>query len=463
MDKNKNLKIIKDHLEKTGFIFPNSKIYGGLANAYDYGPLGTLFIKNIKDLWWREFITKEPNNYGLDAKTLLKPSILFASGHTVNFIDLLVENKINQKRYRADHIINEIDPSINPSTMSHEEIRLFLQEKVKKYDGSKTEWGQLRNFNLMFETYQGVIDNPKNDKEKSKIYLRPELAQGIFMNYKNVMKSMRAKIPFGIGQIGHSFRNEVTPRNFIFRTREFEQMELEYFVKPDDDEISFNYYEHKIKTFLELLGLNANKKLLRFRIQTKNELAHYAKKTVDVEYNFPFGWGEIIGLANRGDFDLKNHSGVTNMLYKDPDTETEYIPYVIEPSIGVDRLALALLVDAFPNQEIKHNERLVLKINPKIAPYKVAVLPLIKNLHYKKAQEIYLFLINNNISSTYDQSGATIGKRYYRQDEIGTPWCMTIDDKTLENNLVTLRHRDTTKQITINYFDFIKKNMINDF
>lgn len=443
---NKTFKDIQDHLKHTGFIFPNSEIYGGLANTYDYGPLGALLIKNIKDLWWQEFIIKEKNNYGFDAKTLLNPLIWKSSGHLDNFLDPLVENKVNKKRYRADHVIKNFDPNIDVEKMTFAQLETFLNQKIDKYDGAKTIWGPVRNFNLMFETYQGIIE-----EDKTKLYLRPELAQGIFVNYKNVQKTMRAKIPFGIGQIGHSFRNEITPRNFTFRTREFEQMELEYFVKPTEVDKAFAYYQNKITSFLKLLGLK--KESYRIREHNSNELAHYSKKTVDFEYKFPFGWGEIIGLSNRGDFDLKAHMQFSkiNLNYVDDLNKETFIPHVIEPSIGLDRLALALLVDSFDSK----GARLVLKLNSKIAPFKIAVLPLIKKIHEHKAQEIFEFLINHNLSVTYDESGS-IGKRYVRQDMIGTPFCISVDDKTLENNIITLRTRDSTNQIFIDYHEIFK-------
>jgi len=332
--KNKKMIDIQNHLKQTGFVFQGSEIYGGLANTWDYGPLGVLLKNNIRDAWWKEFVTKEPSNFGLDSKILLNPEVWKASGHVGNFNDPLVENKVNGKRYRADKIIEEIDPSINAETLSFKEMDKFL-ENVKEYDNSKTEWSKVKEFHLMFETKQGITDESSNI-----IYLRPETAQGIFINFKNVQRSTRAKLPFGIAQVGKSFRNEVTPGNFTFRTREFEQMELEVFSKEEDGEKLYRKYIDKSFSFVKNLGLKEES--LRLREHDKEELAHYAKGTTDVEFKFPFGWGELLGIANRGTYDLKAHAKASkeDLSYRDPITNEVITPNVVEPSMGLDRLML---------------------------------------------------------------------------------------------------------------------------
>ena len=439
-NKNKDFKEIINHLKETGFVFQGSSIYGGLANTWDYGPLGTLLTKNIKDIWWREFITKEPNNVGLDSKILMNPKVWEASGHVDNFSDPLIENKVNGKRYRADHIIENLDDSVNTETMSNKEMALWIQENVKEYEGEKTDWTDIREFHLMFETQQGVVVD-----KKSKVYLRPETAQGIFVNFAHVQRTQRLKLPFGIGQIGKSFRNEVTPGNFIFRTREFEQMELEYFVKPGEDVKAYEYYINKVKDFTKKLGLKD--KSLRLREHDQKELAHYSKGTTDIEFNFPFGWGELLGVANRTDFDLKAHAIHSNqkLEYRDPLTNEVYTPFVIEPSMGMDRLALASLVDAFEVEKLENDSRIVLKLNKDIAPYKVAVLPLNKKVHGKEAKKTFEKLVEKGVSVKYDEAGS-IGKRYRRQDAIGTPFVITVIDDTSSKGKVTIRHRDTMDQ-----------------
>ncbi|MGZ9413470.1 glycine--tRNA ligase [Mycoplasma sp. AC157] len=449
-NKEKNIQNIINHLKNSGFVFQGSEIYGGLANTWDYGPLGVLLSKNIKDFWWREFITKIPENYGLDSKILMNPKVWEASGHVSNFSDPLIENKKNNKRYRADHIMEELFPEINVNKLSNEEITKHLRNNVKNYDNSETDWGEIKQFHLMFETHQGVVVD-----KKDKIYLRPETAQGIFVNFKNIQRTMRAKIPFGVGQIGKSFRNEVTPGNFIFRTREFEQMELEIFSSPEDSLAIYKNYLEKVWAFL--LNIGIKKESIKFREHSKEELAHYSQATSDVEFLFPFGWGELLGVAHRGDFDLTSHSNFSGekLEYLDPVTNKKYIPHIIEPSIGMDRLLLALIVDAYEEENIENNDtRIVLKLNKDIAPYKVAVLPLVKKLS-KEAMEIFNSLIEDNISASFDESG-TIGKRYRRQDSIGTFYCITFDYDSLNDNKVTIRNRDTMQQERIFIAD-IKK------
>ena len=439
-----DLKVIQNHFKETGFIFPSSEIYGGLANTYDYGPLGILLLKNIKNLWWEEYITKVPNNYGLDSKILLNPQVWQASGHVKKFTDPLIEDKNTRKRYRADHLISMHNKTINVEAMTHQQMEVYIKSKIKKLDNKLTNWESIKNFNLMYETFQGVVSDTKKP-----VYLRPELAQGIFTNFENVVRSMRAKLPFGIGQIGHSFRNEVTPGNYIFRTREFEQMELEYFVTKKDATQAYQDQIIKSFNFLELIGFQ--KTTLRQRSHKPNELAHYAQSTVDIEYNFPFGWGELMGIANRGDYDLKNHSQKSGVQLDalDPITNTKVIPHVIEPSFGLDRLALAILMDKLIVEKVDDSKRIVLKLNNKIAPYQVAVLPLNKKVHSAIATKIYKNLASKKgIRVTYDESGS-IGRRYRRQDAIGTPLCLTIIDKTESEDKATIRFRDSMKQVEI--------------
>ena len=440
----KDFEKIKNHLKETGFIFQGSSIYGGLANTWDYGPLGTLITKNLKDLWMKEFVQKEPNNFALDSKILMNPKVWEASGHVGNFSDPLIENKKNGKRYRADHIVEELFPDVNAEAMSKEELGAFLKENVTKYDGSDVDWTDIREFHLMFETQQGVVQDAK-----SKVYLRPETAQGIFVNFKNVQRSMRAKVPFGIGQIGKSFRNEVTPGNYTFRTREFEQMELEYFVKPGTEDEAYQYYIDKSWNFAKLAGLREES--MSLRVHDAEELAHYSKGTTDIEFEFPFGIGELMGVASRTDFDLNahmSHSG-ESLEYLDPTTNEKYVPFVIEPSMGMDRLTLAALIDAYEVEQLEKGERVVLKLDKKMAPYQVAVLPLNKKYHSESAKATFAKLVDMGISVTYDEAGS-IGKRYRRQDAIGTPIAMTIIDETATEGKVTLRFRDSMEQVEIN-------------
>lgn len=438
-NKNKNMQDIISHLKNFGFVFQSSEIYGGLANTWDYGPLGVLMLKQIKNMWWKHFITYEPNNVGLDSKILLNNAVWNASGHLANFSDPLVENKVNNKRYRADHIYEEITKK-NADGMSVEKLEEFLNNEVKEYDGAKTQWTNIKHFNLMFKTEQGVVDD-----KKTTIYLRPETAQGIFINFNNIQRSMRLKLPFGVGQIGKSFRNEVTPGNFIFRTREFEQMELEFFSFPEEDEKYYQYYIDKSKAFILSTGIKDDS--IKLRTHGQDELSHYSKGTVDIEFMFPFGWGELMGIANRTDFDLKahnTHSGV-EQKYLNPETNKPVIPYVIEPSVGVDRLLLAIIVDSFQVEQINENDsRIIMKLSTEVAPYEVALLPLVKN-QSPQAKQIMLDLIKKDFRVTFDEAGS-IGKRYRRQDAIGTMWCITYDYDSVEDQKVTIRNRDTMEQ-----------------
>lgn len=435
----KNMQEIVNHLKTFGFVFQSSQIYGGLANTWDYGPLGVLLMNNIKKYWWKEFITLEENNVGLDSKILLNSKVWKSSGHLSNFSDPLIENKINNKRYRADHIYEEFTGQ-SSEELSIKELEEYIFQNIKEYDNSKTDWTKVMKFNLMFETSQGVVEDKKNA-----IFLRPETAQGIFINFNNIQRSMRLKLPFGIGQIGKSFRNEVTPGNFIFRTREFEQMELEYFTFPNEDEKAYKYYVDKSKNFILSLGINQDS--IHLREHNLKELAHYSKGTTDIEFNFPFGWGELMGISNRTDFDLKSHNRNSNeeQKYLDHLTNTFIIPYVIEPSIGVDRLMLAILVDAFTIEKLDNDDkRIILKINYELSPYKVAVLPLVKKF-INEAKKIQNNLLKNDVEVTYDEIGS-IGKRYRRQDAIGTYWCITYDYDSEFDKKITIRNRDTMEQ-----------------
>ncbi|EFF41548.1 glycine--tRNA ligase [Mycoplasmopsis alligatoris] len=441
---------IVNHLKNSGFVFQGSEIYGGLANTWDYGPLGSLLKDNIATIWKREFIRKEANNYLLDTKILMNPNVWVTSGHVSNFADPLIENKVNQKRYRADKLIQEIDPEIIPEKMTNLQMQEFLTNNLKTYENSKTDWSSIKQFNLMFETQQGVIED-----SKSKVYLRPETAQGIFVNFKNVSRVTRSKLPMGVGQIGKSFRNEVTPGNFIFRTREFEQMELEVFCKEEQAQDLYKYYIQKAYNFATLVGIK--KDSIRIREHDKEELSHYSAGTSDIEFNFPFGWGELLGIANRTNFDLNAHMKATgeSLEYLDPETNKKIVPYVIEPSMGLDRLMLAIICDAYELEELENNDsRIVLKFNKELSPYKIAVLPLVKKLE-KEAREIYNFLLDKNVSATYDETGS-IGKRYRRQDAVGTYWCLTYDYDSLNDQSVTLRNRDTMEQIRIKIKDIVK-------
>ncbi len=433
-----------------GFIFQGSEIYGGLANAWDFGPLGALLKNNIKAAWVKKFIQEDPNNVSLDSAILMNPKVWEASGHISTFSDPLIDCKSCKSRYRADKLVEE-NSDVDSTKMTEEELIKYINDnKMVCPKCGKLDYTDIRKFNLMFKTYQGVIEDVK-----SIVYLRPETAQGIFVDFLNVQRSMRLKIPFGIGQAGKSFRNEITPGNFIFRVREFEQMELEFFCKPGTELDWFKYYKEYCKNFLLSLGLKEEN--IKLRDHSEEELSFYSNATTDIEYKFPFGWGELWGIASRTDYDLKQHQEFSGIKqeYLDPETNEKYIPYVIEPSVGVERMFLSLICDAYKKELLEDNtEREVLKLHPYLAPYKVAILPLIKKLHSEKAMDIYKEL-SKKFMLTYDDS-ASIGKRYRRQDAIGTPFCITIDDETLNNNTVTVRNRDNMKQEVINLTDLEK-------
>ena len=440
-----------------GFIFQGSEIYDGLANTWDFGPLGALLKDNVKHAWLKKFIQEDTNNVGLDSAILMNPKTWEASGHLKTFSDPLIDCKECKTRHRADKLIDEFANDTIGDSMTQDEMMDYIRKNsIKCPKCGKSNFTDIRQFNLMFKTFQGVTEDAK-----STIYLRPETAQGIFVNFNNVQRSMRLKLPFGIGQVGKSFRNEITPGNFIFRVREFEQMELEFFCKPGTELEWHKYYKDYCYNFLISLGINKDK--LRLRDHSKEELSFYSNATTDIEYKFPFGWGELWGIASRTDYDLKQHEKVSGqtLRYLDPDTNEKYIPYVIEPSVGVERTILTVLCDAYEEETLKDGTtREVMHFHPALAPYKVAILPLVKKYHSDKAFEIYKN-ISKYFSTSYDDSG-NIGKRYRRQDVIGTPFCITIDDETINNNKVTIRFRDTMEQITLSLEevkDYIEKQI----
>ena len=430
-----------------GFIFAGSEIYGGLANSWDYGPLGVEFKNNVKRAWWKKFVQQTRYNVGLDSAIIVNPEVWVASGHVGGFSDPLMDCRDCKTRHRADKLIEDYAAqhglSVNPAAMSNEEMAKYIEENgIVCPECGSSNFTPIRQFNLMFKTYQGVTED-----SSSQLYLRPETAQGIFVNFKNVARSTRKKLPFGVGQIGKSFRNEITPGNFVFRTREFEQMELEFFCKPGEDLEWFSYWKDYCHKWLLSLGMKEEN--LRLRDHDPEELAFYSKATTDFEYLFPFGWGELWGVADRTDYDLsqhQNHSG-ESMEYFDPETNEKYIPYVIEPSLGADRVALAFMIDAYDEETIGEGDtRVVLHLHPALAPIKAAVLPLSKKLG-DKAYELYDAL-SEDLRVEYDETGS-IGKRYRRQDEIGTPFCVTYDFESENDGCVTVRDRDTMEQVRI--------------
>ena len=438
-----------------GFIFQGSEIYGGLANTWDYGPLGSRLKNNIKDAWRKKFIQERKNSYEIDADILMHPRVWEASGHVSSFSDPLLDCKDCKTRHRADNLIDDFDSNAHADGMTQEEMVNYIKEhKVPCPKCGKSNFTDIRQFNLMFQTYRGVTNDVK-----SVVYLRPENAQGEYVNFLNVQRSMRAKLPFSIGQIGKAFRNEITPGNFTFRTIEFEQMEFQTFCKEGTDSEIYNYFKEYGKQFFMDLGLKEED--LRFHDHEK--LAHYAKEACDIEYKFPFGWGEINGTHNRTNFDLSRHQEYSgeSQTYLDPDTNEKYIPYIIESTYGLDRTFLAVMFAAYHEDTLEDGTtREVLSLSPFLAPYKVSVLPLIKKLHSAKALEVYEKL-SKHFMTNYDESG-NIGKRYRRNDVIGTPFCITIDDETINNNTVTLRDRDTMEQITINLdevVDYVNKKL----
>jgi glycyl-tRNA synthetase len=430
--------------KRRGFIFPGSEIYGGLANTWDYGPYGVLLKNNVKNNWWDKFVKTREDMVGLDSAILYNPTVWEASGHLSSFTDPLMDCKKCKERVRGDKLIEDKLGVEAAAGKSLEEIgEMIKKENLKCPKCGECDFTEARSFNLMFKTHQGVVE-----EKSTPVYLRPETAQGIFINFKNVLQTSRKRLPFGIAQIGKSFRNEITPGNFTYRTREFEQMEIEYFIDPKDEKEAkkkFDEWKKDCMGWFESLGIN--KKDLRFREHDKDELSHYSSMTIDVEYKFPFGWGELMGLANRGQFDLTQHEEYSkqDLKYQDPITNEKYLPAVIEPSFGVERTILTVLLDAYEEDKIDGEDRVVMKFDPKIAPIKAAILPLMKKPELKEVARKIFDDLKKDYYVEYDESGA-IGKRYRRQDEIGTPFAITVDYDTLEDQTVTLRERDTSKQ-----------------
>ena len=430
-----------------GFIYAGSEIYGGLANTWDYGPLGVELKNNIKAAWWNKFVKEHPNNVGLDAAILMNPKVWEASGHVGGFSDPLMDCKLCKERFRADKLIEEFNETKNTPLVvdgwSKDQMKSYIDDhKISCPSCGGNNFTEIREFNLMFKTSQGVTESSQNV-----IYLRPETAQGIFVNFKNVQRTSRKKIPFGICQIGKAFRNEITPGNFTFRTREFEQMELEFFCHPSEGEKWFTYWLEFCQSWIKNLGMKEEN--LRIRKHSKDELSHYSNATSDIEFRFPFGYGELWGIANRTNFDLKTHSdnSLDELLYFDSNTGEKYIPFCIEPSLGADRILLAFLCNAYEEEKLAEDDsRIVLRLHPFLSPIKIAVLPLSKKLA-DPATALYENLIKH-FTCEYDETGS-IGKRYRRQDEIGTPFCITYDFNSTDDNSVTIRDRDTMQQIRV--------------
>jgi len=445
MNKESGVKMSNFDMEKLmllskqyGFVYQGSEIYGGLANTWDYGPLGIEVKKNIKNLWWKRYIQETSNSFGIDSAILMNPRVWEASGHINSFNDPLMDCKSCKTRHRADNLIETFTKGeVTGDGMSNEELMEFItKEQIKCPKCGEFNYTDIRQFNLMFKTHRGVTDD-----SKSEIHLRPETAQGQFVNFANIQRSQRSKLPFGVGQIGKAFRNEITPGNFIFRTIEFEQMEYQFFCKPGTDDTHYDFYKQFALDFFTDLGIDKD----NLRYKDHEKLAHYAKAATDIEYKFPFGWGEINGTHNRTDFDLKQHQthSKTNLEYLEQETNEKFLPYVIESTIGADRAFLTVICDAY----CLDGDREILKFHPAVAPYKVAILPLIKKYHSEKAQEL-LQKFSKYFMTTYDESGK-IGKRYRRQDIIGTPFSITIDDDSLNEGTVTIRDRDTAEQIKL--------------
>ena len=432
---------ITQHLQNAGFVFQGSQIYGGLSNTWDYGPLGSEMKRNIRNLWWKKFVQESPTNVGIDSAILMNPKVWEATGHVSTFNDPMVDCKAGKARHRADELIKSEYPDVDVDGMTFEQMDAFIKEHAMTCPVcGKSDFTPIRKFNMMFKTHIGVTDDAS-----SVVYLRPETAQGVFVNFKNVQRATRKKLPFGICNTGKSFRNEITPGNFTFRTREFDQCEMEFFCKPGTDLEWFAYWKEYCRKFVDSLGVKDEN--LRYRDHEPAELAFYSKATTDVEYLFPsLGWGEILGVADRTDYDLKRHMDFSgqDLTYFDPETNEKYIPYCIVPSMGLDRLFLMVAVDAYDEEELANGDkRVVMHLKPALAPYKVAVLPLSKKLN-EGALEIANSL-NKHFSICYDETGS-IGKRYRRQDEIGTPYCICVDFQTAEDHMVTVRDRDSMEQ-----------------
>jgi len=432
-----------------GFIFPGSEIYGGFANTWDFGPLGVELKNNIKRAWWKRFVQEDKNTYGIDAAILMNPTTWKASGHIDSFSDPKMDCKKCKQRFRADNLIEDFsNGEVKAEGMTNEEMEKYISDnhiKCPKCGGF--DWTPIKQFKLMFETSRGTVEG-----DKDTVYLRPETCQGEYVNFLNVQRSQRAKIPFAIAQIGKSFRNEITPGNFLFRTIEFEQMELQKFCKDSDSMDFYNDYKERALKFVEDIGLKEEN--LRFHDHEK--LAHYAKCACDIEYKFPIGWQELNGIHHRGTWDLSRHQEFSGqkLEYLDPETNEKYTPTVIEYSIGADRLTLAILCEAYEEEQLENDTRIVMHLNGNLAPYKVAILPLIKKNHSEKANELF-DMLSKDFMCSYDESGS-IGKRYRRQDAIGTPFCITVDEETLTNDTVTIRDRDTMKQEVVKVKDLKK-------
>ena len=452
--KDKKFDEVVTHLQVSGYVFPGSQIYGGLSNSWDYGPLGVLIKNNVKNLWWKRFVTEQPMNVGLDPAIIMNTKVWEATGHIANFSDPLIDCKHCKSRHRADNLIeNAIGKNVDG--LSNEEMMNIIRDNgIKCPVCGMSNFTDIRKFQLMFKTHIGVTEDAK-----SEVYLRPETAQGLFVNFSNVQRSMRKKLPFGICDIGKSFRNEITPGNFIFRTREFEQMEMEFFCHPGEDLKWFEFWRGYCNQFLLDLGIAQEN--LRLRDHDPKALAFYSKATTDIEYLFPFGWGELWGIADRTDYDLKRHMEYSgeNLTYTDPFTNEKFIPYCVEPAVGVDRIVLAVLSEAYDKEELEKDTRTVMRLIPALAPFKVAVLPLSKQL--KEEAEELLSRFVKEFPATYDETGS-IGKRYRRQDSIGTPFCVTVDFDSNEQKTYTLRNRDTMEQVRLSYEEIVEfvKNAI---
>ncbi len=443
LNSEKTMESIVSLCKGRGFVFPGSEIYGGLSNTWDYGPLGVEFKNNVKRAWWKKFVQESPYNVGLDSAIFMNPQTWVASGHVGGFSDPLMDCKSCKTRHRADQLIEAT--GVNPAGWSNAQMSEYIKEhNITCPDCGACDFTDIRQFNLMFKTFQGVTEDAKNE-----IYLRPETAQGIFVNFANIQRSTRKKVPFGVCQVGKSFRNEITPGNFIFRTREFEQMEMEFFCKPGTDLEWFSYWKDYCKNFL--LGLGLKEENIRMRDHEQEELSHYSNATTDIEFLFPFGWGELWGIADRTDFDLNRHQETSgkSLEYFDPTTNEKYVPYVVEPSLGADRVALAFLCDAYDEEIVdaeKNDKRVVMRLHPALAPFKAAILPLSKKLS-EKSMEVFSTLAKK-YNVDFDDAGS-IGKRYRRQDEIGTPYCITFDFESEEDGCVTVRDRDTMEQVRL--------------
>lgn len=434
---------LTNHFIVSGFYFQGSEIYGGLSNTWDYGPLGSEIKQNIRKMWWKKFVQESRTNVGIDAAILMNPKVWEATGHVSTFNDPLIDCKYCKQRFRADHLIEGAYPNEDVNAMNNDQMMAFIRShKVACPNCNHHDFTDIRQFNMMFKTHIGVTED-----SKSTVYLRPETAQGVFVNFKNVMRATRRKLPIGICNVGRAFRNEITPGQMTFRTREFDQMEMEFFCKPGEDLKWFDYWKQYCLDFVDSLGIK--KENLRYRDHEPAELAFYSKATTDIEYLFPFGWGEIWGIADRTDYDLKRHIQFSgeSLDYLDPETNERYVPYCIEPSVGLDRLVLMTLCDAYDEQLVNgEDSRIVMHLLPALAPFKAAVLPLSKKLE-DKAREVEAEL-SKYFSIVYDDTGS-IGKRYRRQDAVGTPYCITIDFDTLSDGAVTIRDRDTMAQVRL--------------